>query len=673
MTAQRNLLFTTSLFALALAAPTFAQDATTPVQLDTVVLTSSDQQTASTTPQAHVDRAEIEHSQAGSVVDLLKDVPGVTGTNSDNLLTSTPAIRGFGAGKHMANDPNVLMTVDGVSSDGGRVYQNASGMIADPALLKSVDVLQGPLASLEYGSGIAGGTVAARTIDASDLTEGKPGYRFRQYLGANSNGKGWVTSSTLAWQPNEDVEFLANYSRRRLDKQKDGDGKEINLDGFNLPSYLLKARYTFGAERDQALSFSYNRFQSAERDVPYGQATGAAAFGNVNRDRKGDVASVTWEWNPSANPLLNLELQYSHSRQKTNITFLPGSIYGGMFGGDYTLNTDRVTLKNTAQFQTGIVSHSLKAGLDFSRQKRDNLTMMNPSGKINRAGFFVIDDMDFGSGLTVSSGLRIEHQKIEGASYGGPGRPGVDQGPFKTTARTGGLGVSQELGNGFRGFASFAYGEGLATLDVLSSRSIVGADPYADRTEKSRNWEGGLAWANSDLGNGISAAFQLTAYQTELWDVNTGVSRGGEITRLKMRGVGASGKVGLTSGLYAKAGVSITHNDEASLSRTSAERWQDYSYAPADNGYLTVGQVWQNGLDVSWTLRGAKSIDINGTDHAGYGTHDLKVSYAPQNEIFAGATVDFAVENVFDKTYRDAQSYFNEPGRNVSLSLAKTF
>ncbi len=655
-----------------MAAIAHAQEETRPITLETLTLTAESEATASPTPQTHLDAGQIARSQGASVAQVLQGVPGVTSSNGDNLLVSTPAIRGFGAGKHLANDPNVLVTMDGVSGDGGRIYQNASGMVADPVLLKSIDVLKGPLASLQYGSGVAGGTIAVRTIDASDLTGGKPGFRFRQLLGASSNGSGWVTSSTLAWQPGENLEFLANYSRNRLDRQEDGDGQEIALDGYNLPSHLLKARYTFGEAGEHRLSFSHARNSTAERDVPYGQMTGTDVFGNVNRDRTGTVTIAGWEWTPADNPLLAVELQASHSSQDTDITFLLGSPFGSMFGGQYNLKTDKLTLKNTARFQTGAVDHRLVAGVDYSRQTRDNVTMLNPAGTIRRLGVFVIDEMDLGDGLNLTGGLRIERQKIDGQIYAGPFGP-ADAGPYTTTARSGGFGVSKEFGPGFTAFGSLAYGEGLATLDVLGSTTTVGGIPYADRTEKSRSWEGGLKWANADLGGGLAAAFQLTAYRIELWDVNTGVSRGAEIGRLKKSGIEAEGQLRLASGPYAKAGLSITDNDEAVVSPAGVESWQDFGYSPADNGFLTLGMAWTNGLDVSGTLRGARAITINGTDSAGYGVTDLKVSYAPIEGALAGVTVDFGIENVFDKTYRSNTAYFNEPGRNLKLTLAKTF
>lgn len=673
MAAQRAFLYLTTSLALTAAVPVWAQQSDeVAVTLDTIQLTTSAEGTASPAPQTHIGSEAIQHSQGGSLTEVLETTPGVFGSNGDNLLTARPGIRGFGGGKHMSNDPNVVVAIDGVSGDGGRIYQNASGMVADPALLKSIDVLKGPLASLAYGSGIAGGTISARTVDASDLTEGKTGFRFRQLLGANSNGDGWVTSSTLAWQPNEDLEFLANYSRRRLDEQENGRGEAIDLQGYNLPSMLLKGRWTFGDAREHSLSFSHSRTKTAERDVPYGQATGSLAFGNVNRDRDGQITTVAWNWKPADNALVDLELQYSHSKQDTDIEFLPGSFFGGMFGGKYNLDTDRLTLKNVARFQTGSVSHRVTAGLDFSRQTRDEATVLNPAGKIRRSGVFAIDDMDFGNGLTVTGGLRVEHQKIEGDVSDGRGGM-VATGPYSTTARTGGLGVSKSFDNGLRAFGSFTYAEGLATLDVLGSRTNLGDLPYADRTEKSRNWEAGVSWSRDNIAGGNAVALQLTAYQTEMWDVNTGVSRGDELTRFKMRGVEALASMRAASGLYARAGATITDNDEQVVSTAGLSDWQDYSYSPADLGFVTIGQQWQNGIDASWTLRGAKSIKINDTESAGWGVHDLKVSYTPESTIFAGATVDFAIDNVFDKQYRDNLSYYDEPGRNVKLSLSKTF
>lgn len=662
-------LFAASSWPLLLA----AQQATgqADVLLDTVTLQAEGAaQVAGTSPVTTIGAAEITRSQSGSLADVLRDVPGVSTSHSGNILASNPAIRGFGGGAHMGSDPSTQVTVDGVATDGGRVYQNTTGMVADPALLKSVSVLKGPLASLEYGSGINGGTIAMETINGSDLTGGQNGWRFRQLLGANSNGDGWVTSSTLAWQPNEQFDFIANYSRRALDEQEDGNGDTIALDGFNVPSYLLKARYRIDAAN--SVTLSYNKSESAERDVPYAQMTGSPAFGNVNRDRDGTVASIAWNYNPEGNELVDLELKYSRSEQKIDIEALVPGTFASMFAGNYNLDTDRLTLKNTARFVTGTVSHNLRAGFEWSQQSRDEVAMMNPSGEYTRYGVFAIDQMDLGNELSVTAGLRIERQKVEGDTYAGPGRS-MPVGPFETTARTAGLGVEKGLGAGFAAFGSFTYGEGLASLDVFATESGASGLYYGDTVQKSRTWEGGLKYEGADLiasGDRLSAS--LTAYQTDVWDAMYGVSRSGELTAFTMRGLELQGRYDAASGFYARAVATLNDHEERSLVG-SVSTWQDYLYTPANDLSLTLGRKWAGGFDTAWTVRAADSISINGDEHPGWSSHDISVRYSPEAGVLAGASIDFAIENVFDKQYTNNLAYQPEPGRNFKLTLAKTF
>ena len=164
---------------------------TTEIELAPVtILAPGPESPAGTAPATTITADEIARRQAGSLSDVLRGVAGVSTNHAGNMLATNPSLRGFGGGGHMASDPAVQMTLDGAATDGGRVYQNITSMLADPALMKSVSVLKGPLASLEYGSGVTGGTVAMETIDGADLTGDQPGFRFRQLLGANSNGSG---------------------------------------------------------------------------------------------------------------------------------------------------------------------------------------------------------------------------------------------------------------------------------------------------------------------------------------------------------------------------------------------------------------------------------------------------------------------------------------------------
>lgn len=494
-----------------------AQETTATESLGTITVeakgTSSVSGTAGT---ATVDADELAHDQPTTVAKAIADIPGVNVARADDLVNSSVSIRNFGGNSSMPDSQTVVFALDGTSIAGGSFYRNSAGQVVDPLLLRSVSVLKGPLSSLEYGSGIVGGTVAMETINASDMTRDQPGVKVRQVLGANSNGNGWKTSTTLAWQPNESFDVLLNYSRSYSQNKEDGNGDKIDLGGYNLPSYLVKGRYRFGAAQEHSLTFSFDKSESVQQNVPFSMASISAAFGNVNRERDGHVASLAYAYQPNDNPLVDFELKYAQSRQHFTVEGL--SRVSQMFGGEFDVNTDTLSAKNTARFQTWGVDHTLRAGLEFAHQEHDGAMFgVAGEGKYNRRGIFAIDQMEIGGSLDVTAGARIERQNL----YDLASSMGVPLDDASTTARSGGLGFEQKLGAGISGYGSFAYSEGL-TLPEYAGYKDTDGTYWGDRTFKSRNWEAGLKYQG---GNLFAADDQLTAslglYKTYIWDNST--------------------------------------------------------------------------------------------------------------------------------------------------------
>lgn len=616
---------------------------------------------AGTGPVAHLDADDIARSQGTALQDVLSDVPSVATSRRGNLLSNGITIRGFGGDHHYPGDPATKIVVDGVADTPGRHYQNASGAISDPALLRSVDVTTGPLASLEYGSGITGGAVSARTINGSDLTGGEDGFRFRQMLGANSNGDGWLTSSTLAWQTGQWVDFLVNYTRRGQDTQEDGEGRDLAVRGFNVPSLLFKSRLRI--DESNSITLSYNRFESAERNVPYSSTIGLGTLGLVDRDRKGAVTSLSWNYDPAGNDLVDLELTFSRSDQDHNVVALtPG--FAASSAGLFNITTDRLTLTNTARFDTGAVSHSLRAGLGWSSEERERLEATVGRGKDRRVSLFAIDTMDFGNGVRASLGLRLEDQKISAT------KGAVSFGPYDNTARTLGAGLEKGFANGLTVFGSFTYTEGLPNYDLMAAT-------YNGRLQQSRNWEAGVRYEGNDIlaaGDRLSGA--ITAYRSEIWNTIYSLTATGNA--LQMEGFEISADYRMESGTYLHATVNLTDNEQ----RLASGAWATYSYSTGDTLSLALGHQFASGLDLSWRMEAQKGILIGTADHAGFGVHDFKASYTAQEGFLEGVTVDFGIENVFDKTYHHAVTplvaatgvpYVFEPGRNFRLNLSKTF
>ena len=254
--------------------------------LGTLTLGESKREVQTDTPVALtvIDKAEIDDRQATTIAELIDSVPGVSLVNGSTPSGSGINIRGFGANGTFGTDQKVAVFIDGATSGSEELYRLGTQLFTDPFLYRTVEVQRGTVGSFEYGSGIVGGLVRLETIDAADLTGGEPGFKLAQTLGYASNQDGLSTSTTLAWQPTENIELLGNFSYREQDDQKDGAGETIGNSAFELPSWLIKGRIQFGNDAEHAVDASYSRTGSADRDVPYDTfITATDFFGNVDR------------------------------------------------------------------------------------------------------------------------------------------------------------------------------------------------------------------------------------------------------------------------------------------------------------------------------------------------------------------------------------------------------
>jgi hemoglobin/transferrin/lactoferrin receptor protein len=59
------------------------------------------------------------------------------------------------------------------------------------------------------------------------------------------------------------------------------------------------------------------------------------------------------------------------------------------------------------------------------------------------------------------------------------------------------------------------------------------------------------------------------------------------------------------------------------------------------------------------------------TTGASYDTHDVFLTWSPEEGPLAGLDVNLSVENVFDRAYRNNLSLDNAAGRTAKLSVAK--
>lgn len=667
------LMGTTSLIILTMNANTLVAQEADAGFLGTLVLGESKRevQTDTAVPVTEVDQEEIDDRQAGTVAELIDSVPGVSLVNGSTPQGSGINIRGFGANGTYGTDQKVAVEVDGASVGAEELYRIGTQLFTDPFLYKSVSVIRGTIGSFEYGSGIIGGVVRLQTKDASDFTGGEIGYTFGQTLEFTSNGNGVTSSSILAWQPTQDMEFLLNYTWRDQNLQQDGSGADIGNSAFTLPSGLFKAKYTFGQNRDQSLTFSFSDTSSSDRDVPYDSFTTTAdAFGRVDRDTISRTAVLSYNFNPADNDFVDLTVALSYADQQIDQTYVPGSSpLEGMPGAeglldlvnaDHRYRTTKLSFKNTSLFATGAIDHDLRTGVEFIRKQRLDASSA-AGGTDNRIAIFAVDDMRIGDAWTITPALRYETSQLEGSTAPNDGR-------FDKDALMGGLSVRYAFSNGVAVFGSAAYTESLPIIDDLNNVAFV------TQSEKSRTFELGASFERNDLfGAGDRFVIKGTIYQTDLYDVTSytasGAAPGTPLDRVETQGLEVEASYSMDSGLYMDLNANIVGGEEFSPGGIVA----DWRNLPADSVRFTLGKKFGQELDLSWEVVANRSFDTAASSSPGFGIHNLRATYIPQTGVLKDTQIRVGLENVFDHDYTPNLSTRPAPGRNLKLTLSKLF
>lgn len=629
--------------------------------LDEIELKRSkrDIQTDTATSVTTIQQEEMDDRQATTIGELVDSVPGVTLINGATPQGSGINIRGFGANGTYGSDQKVLIQVDGASVGSEELYRISTQLFTDPQLYKEVTVLRGLGGSFEYGSGAIGGAVLLETKDAADFTGGEVGFRFRQTLQGNSNGNGFSSSSILAWQPTENFEVLGNVTYSTSDEQTDGAGEVIGNSAFEMPSYALKLRGYMGDALEHRLEFSLNNSTVQDRDVPYDSfGTTADSFGNVDRDIDNTVGTLTYGYNPADNDLIDLTVQLSYADQQIDQSYVSGSsplentpswpFLEPLVNADHQYETTKLLIKNNALFTTGQASHDMRYGVEWSERERLDASSA-PGGTDDRLAVFLVDEIDFGNGLTITPGLRFEDQDI-----------GDDTDHYDNSALMGGVSAQYKFDSGWSVLGSAGYTESMPIIDDL------GTPLFMTQPEKARNLEIGVAYANTGVFNDQdSVAFKATAYQTDIWDV-TSYSN---VATVELQGVELEARYSHDNGFYADLNANFQNGyefDEANLR-------SDWRNSPSDQLRLTLGKRFDRTWDLSWEMVANAEKDTNGEVTPSNFVNNVRATYRPQAGALDGLEVRMGIENLFDRFYTPHLATRPAPGRTFKLSLAKTF
>jgi len=703
--ATRTTALSTTALAICLGGtPTAAQEAEglfTP--LGRIVLGFGAPRVAIDTPQAVtvINREDLDRQQANTLSDVFATVPGVQTTGSLRPSGQAFNIRGIGRTEQAASEARIIVTVDGAPKFFEQ-YRMGS-FFGDLELYRQVEILRGPASSTLYGAGAIGGVVNFTTRDASDfLSEGSTSaLRFR--TGFETNGDGLLGSVIYATRIGETGEFLGALNYSTGDDVVDGSGDEIVGSAFDRVSGLLKGTWRLGENRDQAVRLSFSRTDGTLDDTVVAQTgdglptsvTGrpgaVETFGTADIDTLDDTFVLGYRHEGTDNPWLDLDVTLSYTNTEVEKRdFSQSAICGPgtrlvLCDNDANYQTWSLRAQNTVEFGGGAWDNFLTFGAQVYRQERRaeaSLGSMpfHPEGEDDRIALFAQGEFILNDRLTLVPGLRIERSQRT-PSDAAMAAGGEEKTDILVSPKIAAL---YDLNDSWSVFGSVARTERAPTLDELFStegpaRGLPARLPSLQLDkETATTVEAGLAFDRSDLlQSGDNLQFKATLFNNDIEDLigTTPRAPGGPPVPYFSNVAEARIWGGELEGAYESERYfgSIAYSNVRSRDEATRETLAD---TPAENIALTLGTRFPDiGVELAW--RGSLFDDITTSSAAttapAYNLHDVFVTWEPPQGVLAGFQVNFAVENVFDETYRNNLDQDNGAGRNYKITLARAF
>lgn len=658
--------------------------------LGRIILGTGTAKVAIDTPQAvsTIEADELERDQPATIGDLFKAVPGVQGAGaSARPLGQAFNIRGIGNSEQTASEARIIVTVDGAP----KFYESyrMGSFLGDLDLYKRVEVLKGPASSTLYGSGAIGGAVNFTTKEAGDfLEEGETqALRFSSTYDSNGDGvKLGIISATRAGS----AEYLAGFNVTTGNDKVDGAGNRLAGTAYDGWSGLVKGKWYLGADDEQSLTLSLSRTDSDLDGTPVAQTGGATvgAFGLHDMHAVDDTLTLAWRHEFRDNPLLDVTAQLSFtdtSVEKENFS-LGASCAPGTFqvlcDSSYGYATTTLKLENTADLSAGAWENYLTVGVQVSEQERSATSSLgalgfHPEGSDRRVGLYAQGEFTYGERLTIIPGLRVDMGEQT------PGAAAVAAGALaqEDTAVSPKIAAMYELSGSFAIFGSVARTERMPTLDELYSSEAAGALPARTPSlnllkEEADTVELGFTWQREGLlAEGDSLQMKVTAFHNDLTNMIATTPR-----------VAGGPAVPYFSNIAAAelwgAEVEAAYDADRWFAQLAYSHVKSKNAAtglmlpdtPAENVVLTVGaKLPDQGLTVGWRASYFDKIRTSSATTTGgsYDTHDVFLTWSPEEGPLAGLDVNLSVENVFDRAYRNNLSLDNAAGRTAKLSVAK--
>lgn len=686
-----------------------AQEAQTTVQekkdrvtlLQRLVFGSGREKVAIDTPQAVsvIEQEDIDRLQPETIGEIIRATPGVNLTGSDRLLGQSFNIRGIGAPENTGDGGRIIVNVDGAQ----KFYEQyrLGSFFSDPELYKRVEVLRGPASSTLYGSGALGGVINFETKDASDfIADGNKG-ALRVKGSWNSNGNGYLASSVLAQRFGENAEFLLTGNYRASDVYKSGNGKEVVGSNFEAWSGLAKGTFKVGDEG--TLRLSYLQWDSDLNDQQLSQTSAATFFGLIDRHVIDRTGAISYE-NPFAdNDMLDVKVSasYSNTTNEQRNADLRNSCSAGSFAvvcdSNYAYQTWQLNAQNTMEWTGENWTNHLTVGSQSTFQNRVAEAFFNngtqfpvtfhPEGTDVKTGIFVQNEYVWDDRLTIIPGLRLDWHKLTPDSA--LNAPSTDDTAFSPK-----IAAHYKFNDTLSLFGSIAHTERFPTIDEVfstASSSSTFLPSLGLKKEQSNNFEAGFALSGLDMiQDGDSGQVKVTGFYNDIKDL---------IALNRPFVAGFNNKPGFTNidqaeiyGFEVEAAYDTDYVfANAAYSYVVGKNKKTDAYlttvAPHELAFTLGGKLPDYDMTFGWRARvvaapqdaardrnSAPASDPTSTRFSkAFDTHDVFLTWKPQEGQLAGWDANFGIDNIFNRQYKEFLMNDDAKGRTFKVSLSKEF
>lgn len=400
---KRALFLTTALSLTLNSGQAMAEGAVITLDAITIIATKTEDAVVDTLSGTSVVTEEsLRRGQPNLISELLNAVPGVEVQEDSDNPAAAINIRG------LQDFGRVNVMIDGARQNFQASGHGPDGVFyLDPALIKQVDIVRGPVSAI-YGSGAIAGVVNFELLEGSDIVLPGEKWAVRQKLAYASNDKEFLSSSTVAFMPSEQFSFIANGIYRKDKNYKDGDGNRILNTDDKVQSGYAKAVFT--ANNGHTLKLGYLHQKN--------DYTTGVVGAQRDTDTIDKTGTFKWLYDAPENPWIDIHLSaYTTTTDSTQLR-LDGSFAGN--SRTFKIRTSGVDFFNTSEFDTGQLSHKLTYGADYfkdtvkTNDPGNSGDEFTPSGERKAYGYFIQDQVQITDWLRVVAALRYDGYQLDG-------------------------------------------------------------------------------------------------------------------------------------------------------------------------------------------------------------------------------------------------------------------